>query len=815
MKKATIPAKDEEITPPKDKKFIPNSRKRKSANKVTAAFGKTLVVVESPAKAKTINKYLGRNYVVEASVGHIKDLSKFKMGIDIENNFEPKYITIRGKADVIKSLKELAKDADQVLIATDPDREGEAIAWHIAQSVKDVNDNIQRVVFNEITKSSILKSITQPRDIDLNMFNSQQARRVMDRIIGFKVSPFLSNALIETTTASLSAGRVQSVAMRMICEREEMIQAFEGIEYWVINADFVSQDKDILAAKLIAFDNTNIKNPEGSKKGDSDDATLLIKSNLEKLHYIRTDEQATDLIARIKKQEFSITDINKTRKARKPSSPFTTSLLQQDASRKLGFSNKKTMAVAQRLYEGVNVGEGDVGLITYMRTDSVRIAPEAIEAARQFIKETYGTDYVPEFPPTYTSKSSNMQDAHEAIRPTTITYTPDSIKQYLDKDELLLYSLIYNRFLASQMTPAILEQTAVNIVSKDPSEHFAFRANGTVIVFNGFLAVYDYQNETDEDSKSKLPKGLEANQPTTLDTIDKVRSATKPPARYNEASLVKELDELGIGRPSTYAQIVSTLLDREYVEIISKAFVPTELGVKTNSVLVDSFPDLINVDFTAKMEGDLDLIADGDMTYLSLMNDFYNPFIKSLDNAESKFKADNKGVKCELCGGDMIIKVSRRGRFLGCSNYPECTNTKSLKDIGKPDGERAEPIVAEGIFCDACGSPMLIREGKYGSFYGCSNYPECKTIKPIATPILCPKCGEGHLVERFSPKTRKKFWGCSAYPKCNNLTNNEPVNEQCPKCGNYYLEIKYKKVAGGYEKYKLCPKCAEKFEITN
>jgi DNA topoisomerase-1 len=794
---------------------------KSSAAEKNFAADKTLVIVESPAKAKTINKYLGKDYVVEASVGHIKDLGKFKLGVDVENNFEPKYITIRGKADIIKHLKNIATKASEILIATYPDREGEAIAWHIAEEIKKVNPNIQRIIFNEITKSSVKKSLTEPRDIDIDVFMSQQARRVMDRIIGFKVSPFLSQALIEKTTATLSAGRVQSVAMRLICEREEEINAFEPIEYWTIGADFISENKDLIKSKLVAFDGKMIKNPEGSGKGENDDATKKVKENLANLHFIKNENDANNLLKKLKEQDYKISEINKKQIKRKPSSPFTTSLLQQDASRKLGFSNKKTMMIAQRLYEGMSIGtDGTIGLITYMRTDSVRLSPEAVESCRNFILDKFGKEYLPESSPVYHSKSTNMQDAHEAIRPTTINYTPEYLKTYLEKDELALYELIYNRFVASQMNPAIIDQTTVNIASQNNSNSnnsapvFIFRATGSVTVFKGFLAIYDYQIDDEKDGSTRLPQGLAENQKTDLDKLEQNRSATKPPARYNEASLVKTLDELGIGRPSTYAQIVSTLLDREYVFLQSKAFVPTEIGIEVYKVLIDSFPDLFNVDFTAQMEEDLDLVAEGDKTYVGLMNSFYEPFTKSLEKAEAKSKAENKGLKCEVCGGDMVIKVSRRGRFLGCSNYPECTNTKPMPaNGGKIDAEKKEPVIAEGINCDICGKPMFIREGKFGKFYGCSDYPNCKGIKPFLTKLKCPKCESGFLIERFSPKTRKKFWGCSSYPDCDFITNNEPIEEECPSCNNNYLEMRYKKVADGYEKYKQCPKCKEKYEL--
>ena len=770
-------------------------KKETKSKAVKTAAGKSLVVVESPAKAKTINKYLGSKYVVEASVGHIKDLRKFGMGVEIDNNFTPIYVTIRGKADTIKQLQKRADGANSVLIATDPDREGEAIAWHIAESLKGVNSNIKRVVFNEITKDAIKKAIATPREINDDLFQSQQARRVLDRIIGFKVSPFLSNAMLPITTATLSAGRVQSVAMRLICEREEIINAFEPIEYWVISADF-SSNGNKLSSKLIFFDGKQVKNPEGSKK-DFD---------AENYHYIKTEDEAKKLLEQIKKENYLISNITKKQIKKRPSSPFTTSLLQQDASRKLGFSNKKTMQIAQDLYEGISVGkEGVVGLITYMRTDSVRISPDATDQAREFILEKYGEQYLPDKPPVYKSKNSSVQDAHEAIRPTFVTYTPESISGYLTKEQLSLYRLIYNRFLASQMVEAKIEQTSIDISGGE----FMFRSTGSVIVFEGYLVVYN--DELSED-KEILPTGLSEKDAMPLNKATENGSNTKPPARYNEASLVKELDELGIGRPSTYAQIVSTILDREYVELHSKAFVPTPIGMDVNKVLIADFPDLFNVDFTANMENDLDKIASGDMTYLSLMNSFYKPFIEQLTEAENK-EGGNK-IKCELCNGDMVIKVSKRGRFLGCSNYPTCTNAKPLSSVsGEKKEEKKEPILAEGIACDKCGSEMYVRDGKYGKFYGCSKYPSCNGIKQILSPIKCLKCGKGSVVGKYSAKTKKRFWTCSEYPKCDFITNNEPLLEKCPKCDYPNMEVRYKKVPNGFQKYKSCPACKEKFDM--
>lgn len=777
---------------------------------------KTLIIVESPAKAKTINKYLGRNYRVEASVGHIKDLTKFKLGVDIENGFAPKYLTIKGKAEVIKRLKKSAEEVNSVLIATDPDREGEAIAWHIAEEVKTKNKNIKRVLFNEITKSGVKKGIEDPRDIDYNLFMSQQARRVLDRIIGYQVSPFLSRALIDQTSQSLSAGRVQSVALRLICERERIIQAFKPIEYWSVVAEFENEESKQFKARLAAIKGEPLKNPEGSAEGSNPQDSQEIARKLRNLNYIKNKDEVSSIIEKICKESFEISNISKKQIKRKPLPPFTTSLLQQEASRRLGFSNKKTMTIAQKLYEGAVIGEqGSVGLITYMRTDSMRISPEAQNAARAHIAANFGKNYLPDSIPVYASKSANTQDAHEAVRPTTIEITPKEAKKYLSKDEALLYELIFNRFLASQMTSALIDQTSVEIEGGD----FLFRATGSVIAFKGFLIVYDdiadenQKNGNGKDQSGNLPDGLLTGQNLKTLNVEPQQSFTKPPARFNEASLVKELDELGIGRPSTYAQIVSTIVEREYVTLAKKVFQPTELGFKVNDILVKHFPDLFNVDFTAKLENELDTIAEGAKEYVGVLTEFYEPFSISLSKAESK--ADLPEIACDKCGSPMVIKVSRRGRFLGCSRYPDCTGTKPLPKGGldKENEAKAEPVIAEGVACDICGKPMFIRESKFGKFYGCTDYPKCKGIKPISSGVACPKCKDGVIVERYSPKAKKKFFGCSAYPKCDYLTNYEPVAQQCPACSHPYLEVRYKKVNENYEKSLKCPNCKQTFEM--
>ena len=830
---------------------------------------KTLVIVESPAKAKTINRYLGRKYIVKASVGHIKDLATFKLSVDVENNFQPKYVTIRGKGEILKEIRKLSKTSKAVLIATDPDREGEAIAWHLAEEVKKYNDDVKRVIFTEITKTGVKKGLNEPSNIDEKLFMSQQARRVMDRLIGFQVSPFLSRAMIFKTSKALSAGRVQSVALRIICKRDKLIKNFVPIEYWNITANF-SINSNIFTARLISFDGKNIKNPEGSAKGLNNEEQTKIDKKLAKTNYLSSEKEALDLLNRIKKEEYFVNDINKKSVIRKPYAPFTTSSLQQEAARRLGFTNKKTMSLAQKLYEGVSINkEGAVGLITYMRTDSVRISSESQSAAGTYISQKYGANYIPETPPVYFSKSKNVQDAHEAIRPTILDYTPEEIRNSLDKDLSSLYELIYNRFIASQMKPAVYDKTTINIKDGD----FLFRTTGSILVFDGFLAAYHDINENEENGSNGngkngkdsfndklLPNGLAEGVKLPLEEAKSIKSQTKALAKYNSASLVKELDEKGIGRPSTYATIISTLLDRDYIIMEKKAFSPTELGIDVNEVLVKNFPDLINVEFTAQMETELDLVANGDKTYVEMLKNFYQPFSKSLKHAEEH--GDIPEINCEKCGAPMVIKVSRHGRFLGCSNYPECKFTKPLPKIGEKNQKepviaegvfcdkcgspmyireskygkfygcskypkckftkplprvgnqvKKEPVLAEGVFCDKCGSPMYIRENKYGKFYGCSKYPKCDGIKPFSTGISCPKCKEGEVVERFSPKSKKKFYACSRYPDCDYISKYEPVNQKCISCGHDYLEARFKKVDGEWVKYLKCPECNESFDL--
>lgn len=775
---------------------------------------KTLVIVESPAKAKTINKYLGSNYIVKSSVGHIKDLPSYNLGIDIKNEFKPRYEIIKGKNKIIDEIKESAKKSKEILIATDPDREGEAIAAHLAEEIDEAKKPIHRVIFNEITKNGIKKGLENIREIDTNLFMSQQARRVLDRIIGFQVSPFLSNAMIGKTSEKLSAGRVQSVALRLIVEREREILNFDPIDYWTILADFQNQKIKKFSTQLVGFDNKYIQKPTGSKKAKDEQETKVRLDELEKMHYIKSADQANKILERIKSiKEFKVSKKQTKDISRKPYAPYTTSTLQQEASKQLGFSNKKTMQIAQKLYEGIEIGEdGLVGLITYMRTDSVRISDEALNSVRTYINTEFGPKYLPSRPNIYESKSKNVQDAHEAIRPTNLDYTLDLLKKYLTKDELALYRLIFTRFVASQMSNAQLEQTTIELEALD----LFFRATGSVIIFDGFMKIYNDMKEENSDSNNNddeeeinLPTGIEIGMIFNLIEAIIKQSQTKPPSRYTQAGLIKILDELGIGRPSTYATIVSTLTDRKYAELNRKTFSPTELGFQVNDVLINHFNDIFNVNFTSKMEEELDEVALGEKSYLEILNEFYEPFSKTLEKAKEN-NGDGSDIECPECGGKLIIRVSRKGRFLGCSNYPTCTHTQPLP---KNTEEKKTPEIYPGVQCPKCGKPMYLREGKYGKFLGCTDYPNCDGIAPLTSNVTCPKCGEGHLIERFSPKTRKKFWSCSTYPKCNHLTNYEPINRACPSCNNYYLEYHFRKDdEGNWIKYIKCPECKTEFD---
>ncbi len=750
---------------------------RKSRKKATPApdvHGRSLIIVESPAKAKTINKYLGKEYVVEASVGHIKNLPKSKIGVDVEGGFVPEYETIAGKDEVVRRLRDHAKLADSIYLATDPDREGEAIAWHIAKELEDHNERIYRVLFHEITERGIAEAMRRPLRIDENLVNSQQARRVMDRLVGYKVSPFVWKTLFY----GLSAGRVQSVAVRLICEREEEIRAFVAEEYWSIVADFETPAGERFLAKLAKVAGGDPRIPDSTT--------------------------AQGYVHDIERQSFAINTIQKKPVRRNPPPPFITSTLQQEAARRLRFQAKRTMMLAQKLYEGIDLGpEGRVGLITYMRTDSTRVSEDAVRDVRQFIYENYGKEYVPHEPRLF-KKGKSSQDAHEAIRPTSLKHTPRAARKFLNEELASLYELIWNRFVACQMSSAVYDQTTVDILGGD----YLFRATDTVPVFRGFLQVYDDVQEEDgrqgdEDPVSKLPQMMKAGDTEKLVGITPNQHFTKPPARYTESSLVKELESLGIGRPSTYAMIVDTIQARKYVEQQERKLVPTDLGFAVNKILVQYFPHLFNVQFTARMEEELDTIAMGKQPYQRVMEDFYRPFIRDLEGVEKHSAAIKKSLQeatdeiCDLCGKPMIIKWGRNGRFMACSGYPDCKNTKPLPH----EVEQTKHVV--GMKCELCGGDMVVKGGRFGAFLGCSNYPACKNTKPISIGVKCPKCGTGEIIER---KTKRKriFYGCSRYPDCDFASWDRPVARACDTCGNSYMVLKYTQSRG---EYLMCPSC--------
>jgi DNA topoisomerase-1 len=734
---------------------------------------KSLVIVESPAKAKTIAKYLGKDYTVKASVGHIMDLPKSKLGVDIENEFRPHYIVIKGKAPVVKELKAAARKADRVLVATDPDREGEAIAAHVAETVADAAgaENIYRVLFNEITKKAVVQAIERPGKIDPNKVDAQQARRVLDRLVGYQISPILWKKV----RRGLSAGRVQSVALRLICEREEEIKAFVPEEFWSLTA--------LLEGKVL---------PQFEAK--------LIKKDEEKLK-VKNNEEVRAILANLENKNYVVTKVEKKERRRNPVPPFTTSKLQQEAGRKLGFTAKRTMAVAQGLYEGVDVGkEGTVGLITYMRTDSTRVGKEAQDEARELIASKYGKDYLPDKPPVYASAKS-AQEAHETIRPTSVMREPDAIRKFLEPDQYKLYRLIWNRFVASQMNPAVIDQTSVDIQAGS----YTFRATGSVVKFPGFMAVYreerseDQQPSEDENGEAVLPPLVEGES-LKLIKLDPKQHFTQPPPRYSEALLVKTLEEKGIGRPSTYAAIISTIQDRHYVTKTENKFRPTELGVLVNDLLVNHFPVVMDVAFTARMEEELDKIEEGAMPWVQAVKDFYSPFSESLEKAQAEmkdFKAEPTptDITCEKCGKPMVIKWGRNGQFLACSGYPECKNTKPF--VRKENGEvEAAPEETTDEICPKCGSAMVVKRGRFGKFLACSRYPECNYTQGVSTGVACPEDG-GKIVERRS-RFGKVFYSCSNYPACKFAIWYKPVPRACPQCGAPFLVEKFSKKTGPY-----------------
>ena len=742
---------------------------------------KSLVVVESPAKAKTINKFLGQNYIVRSSVGHIRDLPEKKLAVDVQNGFTPEYITIRGKAKIIKEIQAEAKKTEAIYLAADPDREGEAICWHIAETLKNVKKPIYRVTYNEITASAILAAMENPGQIDQHLVDSQQARRVLDRLVGYQISPILWR----NVKPGLSAGRVQSVAVRLICEREAEIEAFIPQEYWTITANLIGKNPQPFDAKLLQI---------GSEKGSISTYGFPID-----------EARAEAIVEDAKTKPFIVKDIKRQERKRRPVPPFITSTLQQEAARKLRFTAKRTMSVAQKLYEGLNLGAtGAVGLITYMRTDSTRIADEALREARGYIKKNYGTDYLPKSAMRYKSKGG-AQDAHEAIRPTSVERTPQSLKPYLSPEQHRLYDLIWKRFVASQMNPAILDVTTIDI----SAEQYLFRATGSILKFDGFMRLYlegsdDSNTESNRNDETDviLPV-LEIGERLDLRKLTHKQHYTQPPPRYTEATLVKALEEKGIGRPSTYAAIISTIQGREYVVKEKGRFQPTDIGKLVNQLLIKGFPEILDTQFTAKMEDQLDEIAEGKSDWVGVLSAFYEPFAHALEAAPDVMYEARKEMEeesdevCEKCNGKMIIKWGRYGRFLGCSNYPECSNIKRLTEEDAPPPEE-EPTDET---CDKCGSPMVIKTSRAGGkFLACTGYPKCKNAKPINIGVDCPEAGcGGYIGERRSK--RGIFYGCSNYPKCKFIASDKPVNRECPECQAPFLVEKTTKTK---ERYLTC-----------
>ena len=733
-----------------------------------------LVIVESPAKAKTIEKILGKGYTVKASVGHVRDLPPKRLGVNLEDGFAPEYVVIRGKAKVLEELRASAKRAGKVYLAPDPDREGEAIAWHIAQELKGhKRDDIYRVLFNEITPRAITAAMQHPGRIDDNKVNAQQARRILDRLVGYQISPLLWRKV----RRGLSAGRVQSVALRLICDREKEIDAFVPQEYWTVTVVLQGEQPPSFEAQLVKV---------GGKKAE-----------------IRTADVANAIAAQLRNAQFVVGDVKTRERRRQPAPPFITSKLQQEGANRLRFSARKTMTLAQGLYEGLAIGpDGVVGLITYMRTDSTRISGDAQHEAREYIGSAFGQAYVPEKPNVYRSKKS-AQDAHEAVRPTSALRTPDPLRAYLDRDQAALYQLIWARFIASQMRPAIFDITTADIhgrstadntpvTNRSPAE-FQLRASGSVLKFDGFLKVYSEEpparRDGEEDDESRALPPLLAGQVLRVLEVKPEQHFTQPPPRYTEASLVAELERRGIGRPSTYATILSIIQDRDYVETKERKFYPTELGRIVSDLLVGSFPDIMDVEFTASMEDLLDQVEEGRKAWATLLREFYDPFEKHLKTASQqmpsvKAMAEPTNEVCEKCGKGKVIRLGRYGKFLACTGYPECKSTRPLKAEG---AEAKPPAELTSTVCELCGAPMVVRKGRYGEFLACSTYPTCKGAKPMPLGVACPAEGcTGELVQRRTKRGRL-FYGCNRYPTCQYTLWSKPVPLPCPKCQARFL----------------------------
>ena len=720
-----------------------------------------LVIVESPAKAKTISKFLGKGFKVESSFGHIRDLPKSTMGVDPDKDFAPDYVIPKDKSKHVAALKKLARKADTVYLATDEDREGEAISWHLAVALDIPADRYKRISFHEITKEAIMHAVEHPRALDFHRVDAQQARRILDRLVGYELSPLLWKKVAR----GLSAGRVQSVAVRLIVEREREIEAHKPQEYWTIEASLETKDKETFQAKLQA----------------------IAGKPVEKFD-IANEARAKELLAALDGKEWKIAQVSSKKTSRKPSPPFTTSTLQQEANRKLGFSAKQTMMFAQQLYEGVELGgEGSVGLITYMRTDSVNLAEKFLTEAQSYLA-SMGSEYAAAAPRRYTTKTKGAQEAHEAVRPTDIARTPEHIRAHLAPEQLKLYDLIWRRALASQMPDAVLNQVIIDTATDEHN----FRASGSTIAFDGFLKLYP-----DGATETFLPAVKEGDAVNPKE-VKPLQHFTEPKARYSEASLVKALEELGIGRPSTYAPTISTVIERGYVLKEEKRLKPTDMAFVVNDLLVAHFPSIVDYQFTAKMEEEFDDIAQGARPWVPVIKAFYDPFKKTLTEKEqtlSKKEITTEETKevCEKCGKPMLIKLGRFGKFLACSGYPDCKNTKPLPGAtngrSKEENERTAKLVEElkekykGEVCEKCGSPMAVKVGRFGPFLSCSDYPTCKTIKNIeqSTGVRCPLCGKGDIVVRRS-KRGKPFFACNQYPECKNAYWSRPTGETCPEC---------------------------------
>jgi DNA topoisomerase-1 len=798
-------------------------------------MAKSLVIVESPAKAKTIGKYLGKQFVVKASLGHVKDLPKKDLAVAVDNGFEPRYEVIEGKKKLIAELKQAAKGMDSVYLAADPDREGEAICYHLQEELngKKNGPKIYRVMFNEITANAIRKAFEKPGAVNLHLVDAQQARRILDRLVGYKISPLLWDKV----RRGLSAGRVQTVALRLIVDREREIRAFQKREYWTIDVHLNAKKPPVLAAHFTKRNDEAIEVPNEST--------------------------AKSIVDQLDGTKYIVQSVGTREKKRNPVAPFITSTLQQEAARKLRFSVKRTMMLAQRLYEGVEVGtEGSVGLITYMRTDSTRVSNDALDEVRGLIAERYGKEFRPEAPNIYKSKK-DAQDAHEAIRPTSVRRTPEEVAAYLQEDEMKLYRLIWMRFIASQMMPAVFDQTTIDVAAKGKDgATYMFRATGSVPKFKGFLEVYeegkDQRDEDDEELKHRLPAVNEGEE-LKFKSIEPEQHFTEPPPRFTEATLVKELEADGVGRPSTYASILSTIQEREYVKKDGGKFVPTELGMVVTDLLLESFEDLFDVKYTARMEEELDEIEEGKMDWREAMGEFYERFQKDLAHAERNMTDIKRMEKptdqiCEKCGKPMVIKWGKHGSFIACTGYPECTNTRELPvdlpDVDKVDlneqdaqeycencgramvlkkgrfgqffacsgypdckttkqigGEQKKSDVPLDEKCPQCSSNLVLKYGRFGEFTACSNYPKCKYVKQKTIGVPCPNCSQGEVVERRS-KRGKTFYGCNRYPECDFVAWGKPLNEKCPECGGPYLIEKWLK-AGPVAQ---CPNAECKFK---